>query len=203
MNMLSNMLRRIRLLSSMVFLFVTTTVLHAQDSGWSVNEPDYQYDMTAYIELSLGGAVVDDYSNYEVGAFVGNECRGVAKVDSKNGYTWLYLRIWSNEASGETIELKTYDKTTGKTYRVLETIDFVSQSMVGQPSSPMTATVKTYTLGDVNDDGRINIADVASALSIMAGKSNDKFIREAADANEDGRVNIADIAKILAIIAGK
>ena len=198
-----NMLSRIRLLSSMVFLFVTTTVLHAQDSGWSVNEPDYQYDMTAYIELSLGGAVVDDYSNYEVGAFVGNECRGVAKVDSKNGYTWMYLRIWSNEASGETIELKTYDKTTGKTYRVLETIDFVSQSMVGQPSSPMTATVKTYTLGDVNDDGRINIADVASALSIMAGKSNDKFIREAADANEDGRVNIADIAKILAIIAGK
>lgn len=198
-----NMLSRIRLLSSMVFLFVTTTVLHAQDSGWTVNEPDYQYDMTAYIELSLGGAVVDDYSNYEVGAFVGNECRGVAKVDSKNGYTWLYLRIWSNEASGETIELKTYDKTTGKTYRVLETIDFVSQSMVGQPSSPMTATVKTYTLGDVNDDGRINIADVASALSIMAGKSNDKFIREAADANEDGRVNIADIAKILAIIAGK
>ena len=198
-----NMLSRIRLLSSMVFLFVTTTVLHAQDSGWSVNEPDYQYDMTAYIELSLGGAVVDDYSNYEVGAFVGNECRGVAKVDSKNGYTWLYLRIWSNKASGESIELKTYDKTTGKTYRVLETIDFVSQSMVGQPSSPMTATVKTYTLGDVNDDGRINSADVASALSIMAGKSNDKFIREAADANEDGRVNIADIAKILAIIAGK
>ena len=197
------MLSRIRLLSSMVFLFVTTTVLHAQDSGWSVNEPDYQYDMTAYIELSLGGAVVDDYSNYEVGAFVGNECRGVAKVDSKNGYTWLYLRIWSNEASGETIELKTYDKTTGKTYRVLETIDFVSQSMVGQPSSPMTATVKTYTLGDVNDDGRINIADVTSTLSIMAGNSNDKFIREAADANEDGRVNIADIAKILAIIAGK
>ena len=198
-----NMLSRIRLLSSIVFLFITTTVLHAQDSGWSVNEPDYQYDMTAYIELSLGGAVVDDYSNYEVGAFVGNECRGVAKVDSKGGYTWLYLRIWSNVSSGETIELKTYDKTTGKTYRVLETIDFVSQSMVGQPSSPMTATVKTYTLGDVNDDGRINIADVASALSIMAGKSNDKFIREAADANEDGRVNIADIAKILAIIAGK
>ena len=198
-----NMLSRIRLLSSMVFLFVTTTVLHAQDSGWSVNEPDYQYDMTAYIELSLGGAVVDDYSNYEVGAFVGNECRGVAKVDSKNGYTWLYLRIWSNKASGESIELKTYDKTTGKTYRVLETIDFVSQSMVGQPSSPMTATVKTYTLGDVNDDGRINIADVTSTLSIMAGNSNDKFIREAADANEDGRVNIADVTKILSIMAGK
>ena len=197
------MLSRIRLLSSMVFLFVTTTVLHAQDSGWSVNEPDYQYDMTAYIELSLGGAVVDDYSNYEVGAFVGNECRGVAKVDSKNGYTWLYLRIWSNVSSGETIELKTYDKTTGKTYRMVETIDFVSQSMVGQPSSPMTATVKTYTLGDVNDDGRINIADVTSTLSIMAGNSNDKFIREAADANEDGRVNIADVTKILSIMAGK
>ena len=67
----------------------------------------------------------------------------------------------------------------------------------------MTATVKTYTLGDVNDDGRINIADVTSTLSIMAGNSNDKFIREAADANEDGRVNIADVTKILSIMAGK
>ena len=197
------MLSRIRLLSSIVFLFITTTVLHAQDSGWSVNEHDYQYDMTAYIELSLGGAVVDDYSNYEVGAFVGDECRGVAVEDSKDAYQWLYLRIWSNAASGESVTLKVYDKTTGKTYRVIEGIDFQSQGMVGKPSSPMTATVKTYTLGDVNDDGRINIADVTSTLSIMAGKSNDRLILEAADANEDGRVNIADVTKILSIIAGK
>lgn len=197
-----NMLSRIRLLSSMVFLFVTTTVLHAQDSGWSVNEPDYQYDMTAYIELSLGGAVVDDYSNYEVGAFVGNECRGVAKVDSKNGYTWLYLRIWSNKASGESIELKTYDKTTGKTYRVLETIDFVSQSMVGQPSSPMTATVKTYTLGDVNDDEKINSVDIQKlVLKVRSGQS--AADNPAGDMDENGKLNAVDIQKLVIMVRKK
>lgn len=197
------MLSKLRLLCSLVFLFITTTILHAQGSGWEVNPHDYHYDMTVYAQLSLGGSVVDNYSNYEVGAFVGDECRGVAELNTQDGYTWLYLRVRSNVSSGESVTLKVYDKTTGKTYRVVETIDFQSQGMVGQPSSPMTATVKTYTLGDVNDDGRINIADVASTLSIMAGNSNDRFIREAADANEDGRVNIADIAKILSIIAGK
>ncbi|MGN0222261.1 MAG: dockerin type I repeat-containing protein [Prevotella sp.] len=186
-----------------VMFFTTAAVLRAQDSGWSVNERDYQYDMTVYAQLSLSGSVVDNYSNYEVGAFVGDECRGVAELNTQDGYTWLYLRVRSNVSSGESVTLKVYDKTTGKTYRVVETIDFQSQGMVGQPSTPMTATVKTYTLGDVNDDGTINITDVTSILTLMAGKTEDNLIVEAADVNEDGVVNISDVTSVLSIMAGK
>ena len=70
--------------------------IHAGSAGWSVNPHDYEYDMTVYAGLTLGGSAVTDYSDYQVGAFVGDECRGVATIESaqKDGktYSWLYLR---------------------------------------------------------------------------------------------------------------
>lgn len=196
-----NTLNRMRQFFCILFLLVTTTVLRAQDSGWSVNQYDYQYDMTAYVQLSVDGVVVNDYSNYEVGAFVNEECRGVANVMSQGGYIWLYLRIWSNVASGETVSLKVFDKTTDRTYNVAETITFASQSMVGQPSSPITATMKSYLPGDVNNDGEINFTDVTLVLALMAGEVDDTLTIEAADVNGDGKINISDVTSILSIMA--
>ena len=182
-------------------MFLTTTVLHAQGSGWTVNPHDYQYDMTVYGSLVVDGATVTDFENYEIGAFVGDECRGVAEVNSQGGYTWLYIRVRSNVASGETVKFKIYDKTEGKAFNAVETVDFASNGQEGMPSSPATLTLKRYTLGDVNDDGVVTIADVTAVLFIIAGQG-DGFIKEAADANQDGSVGIADVTKILSIIAG-
>lgn len=197
-----NMSNKLRLFS-IVCMFIATTALHAQGSGWTVNPHDYQYDMTAYLQLSIDNVMVKNYSNYELGAFVEDECRGVAEVDTKDGYTWLYLRIRSNVATGEEIALRVYDKTSGQTVEARKSIHFVSQSVVGQPSVPMTIYFGAITLGDVNNDGDINIADVTATLSIMAGTDNRKFVTEAADVNGDGSVNTDDVTKILTIIAGK
>ena len=71
------------------------------------------------------------------------------------------------------------------------------------PSTPTTLTLKRYTLGDVNDDGKINIADITGILAIMAGNSNVEMIKEAADVNGDSRINISDITAVLSIMAGK
>ena len=54
----------------------------------------------------------------------------------------------------------------------------------------------------MNDDGSINIADVTSILSIMAGNQSDSLIREAADVNDDGAINVADVTSVLSIMAG-
>lgn len=51
--------------------------------------------------------------------------------------------------------------------------------------------------GDVNNDGAVNIADVAAVLNIMAGNSTGN-----GDVNGDGAVNIADVAAVLNIMAG-
>ena len=197
------MYSKMKKLCCLVMLLLSTTFLHAQESGWSVNPHDYQYDMTIYAQLVVEGQAVSDYENYEVGAFVGDECRAVGEVNTQNGYTWVYLRPRSNAASGETITIKVYDKAKGRAVRINESFSFQSQGQEGEPSSPVNLTMKMYTLGDVNDDGFIDIADVTSVLAIMAGNGGENLIEDAADVNEDGFVDIADVTSILSIMAGK
>ena len=197
------MYSKMKKLCCLVMLLLSTTFLHAQESGWSVNPHDYQYDMTIYAQLVVEGQAVSDYENYEVAAFVGDECRAVGEVFSQEGYTWVYLRPRSNAASGETITIKVYDKAKGRAVRINESFSFQSQGQEGEPSSPVNLTMKMYTLGDVNDDGFIDIADVTSVLAIMAGNGGENLIEDAADVNEDGFVDIADVTSILSIMAGK
>lgn len=197
------MYSKMKKLCCLVMLLLSTTFLHAQESGWSVDPHDYQYDMTIYAQLVVEGQAVSDYENYEVAAFVGDECRAVGEVFSQEGYTWVYLRPRSNAASGETITIKVYDKAKGRAVRINESFSFQSQGQEGEPSSPVNLTMKMYTLGDVNDDGFIDIADVTSVLAIMAGNGGENLIEDAADVNEDGFVDIADVTSILSIMAGK
>lgn len=199
-----NMKCKIRKLVCLAWMLTMTVVAYAQgnESGWTVNPYEYQYDMTVYAQLKIDDAVITDYSNYEVAAFVGDECRGVAEVNTQSGSTWLYIRVRSISASGEKITFKMFDKTEGKPKRIAETINFESNGQVGMPSSPFDLTPAKYTLGDVNDDEQINIADVTSILSIMAGNRNDSLIRDAADVNEDGAINVADVTSVLSIMAG-
>ena len=196
------MLSRVRLLCCMFCLFAYTTFLRAQESGWQLNVRDYQFNMTAYVQLVVDGTSVEDYSNYELAAFVGDECRGIAVPDSKDGYQWLQLMMYSNTPN-ETIGFKVYDKEKARALKINETVTFADMGQVGMPSSPMNMTMKMYTLGDVNDDGFIDIADVTSVLTIMAGKGGSNLIEEAADVNEDGYIDIADVTSILSIMAGK
>ncbi len=55
--------------------------------------------------------------------------------------------------------------------------------------------------GDVNGDGIVDVADIASVIDCMSG--NGKVSKERADVNGDGRVDVADIAAIIDIMAGK
>ena len=199
-----NMKSKIRKLVCLACMLAMAMVAYAEgnESGWTVSPFDYQYDMTVYAQLKIDDAVVSDYSNYEVAAFVGDECRGVAEIQTKENSTWLYIRVRSASASGEKISFKLFDKTEGKIKRIAETVDFESQGLEGMPSSPFDLTSAKYTPGDVNDDGSINIADVTSILSIMAGNQSGSLIQEAADVNEDGTTNVADVTSVLSIMAG-
>ena len=196
------MTSKFKALICLVGLFISSTILHAQGSGWEVNPHDYQYDMTIYAQLSADESIVTDYANYEIAAFVGDECRGIAEVKSQGGYTWLYLRVRSNVASGESISFKIFDAEAGKAFNAIESVSFAFAGQEGMPSAPITLTLKRYTLGDVNDDGEINVADINGVRRIMADLASDELIEEAADVNQDGESNVADINAIRRIMAG-
>ncbi|MBO7139730.1 MAG: dockerin type I repeat-containing protein, partial [Prevotella sp.] len=53
--------------------------------------------------------------------------------------------------------------------------------------------------GDVNCDGGVDVADIATIIDVMAGNA-DEFA-EHADVNGDGAVDVADIAEVISIMA--
>lgn len=198
-------MNKLRTICCLISVLFSMTILHAQDSQWSVNPYDYKYDMTVYAKVVYEGAEVSDYSNYEIGAFVGNECRGVGDVQTKDSYTWVYLRVRSNQASGEKLIFKLYDKSTGRTSVVKpsQVIAFSSQGMIGKPSSPVTLEKPSYTLGDVNEDGKISVMDIVAISQIMSGQVDSNYNNLAADVNVDGKISVMDIVSVRQMIANK
>lgn len=198
-------MNKLRTICCLISVLFSMTILHAQDSQWSVNPYDYKYDMTVYAKVVYEGTEVSDYSNYEIGAFVGNECRGVGDVQTKDSYTWVYLRVRSNQASGEKLIFKLYDKSTGRTcvIKPSQVIAFSSQGMIGKPSSPVTLEKPSYTLGDVNEDGKISVMDIVAIRQIMSGQVDSNYNNLAADVNVDGKISVMDIVSVRQMIANK
>ena len=54
--------------------------------------------------------------------------------------------------------------------------------------------------GDSNGDGKVDVADIATILSVMAGTTTGPAA-VASDVNNDGKVDVADIATVLSIMA--
>jgi hypothetical protein len=61
-------------------------------------------------------------------------------------------------------------------------------------------------MGDVNNDGRVDVADVTALVNLFADKSlreTDSFNLHAADANEDGVITKSDIQSLINIVLNK
>jgi len=107
------------------------------EAPWTVNPADYRYDMSLYLDVSFIDTPMD-YSEYWVGAFSGDECRGVGEVlDLGEGKQCLYMRVRSNVAEGETMTFKYYKIATGETMPVHNvSFKFESNGRLGYPSDP-------------------------------------------------------------------
>ncbi|WP_337561237.1 InlB B-repeat-containing protein, partial [Prevotellamassilia timonensis] len=149
-----------------LWLLIATLLLsvfgaRAQNSGseapWTVNPHDYKYDMTLYANIVFDGTPITDFSHYQVGAFVGDECRGTAEVQTKDEAQWLYLRVRSNQPQGENIVLRLRDTDTGEVLNLQPEsgdITFESQGLGGRPGSPLVLNAArsyalTYKVGGV------------------------------------------------------
>ena len=166
-------MRSIKYIFSVLCMVMTIpTALRAQGSGWTVNPYDFPYDMTVYAGLVMEEGMVTDYANYEIAAFVGDECRGVAEVQTQGGKTWLYMRVRSNASSGETVAFKLFDKTKSKEYDVSESVTFESQARVGMPSDPMELhLIYNVSAKSANEDiGKVEM----DGVGLVVGGSNQK-----------------------------
>lgn len=157
---------------------------------WTVNPGDYRYDMTLYLKAMLIDGVMD-YSDYEVGVFVGDECRGVGEVlQLGDGKHCLYLRARSNVQSGETMTFKYYDNNSGEIWSFdNNSFEFVANSRLGYPSEPYivnlfySVTVMADNGGSVDNQG--GSFSAGTVLTVTANSDNGYHFAQWSDGNTD------------------
>ncbi|NJL58656.1 MAG: DUF1573 domain-containing protein [Desulfobacteraceae bacterium] len=74
----------------------------------------------------------------------------------------------------------------------------------GAQNSPLVVKIRQLSkvLGDVNNDGSVNLADVIKALQVLAGLTNLGDINLKADVNGDGKIGLQEVIYILQKVAG-
>lgn len=98
-----------------------------------------------------------------------------------------------------TLKPKTLE--AGKTYRVYVS---TANKTPTEAASFSYGAKPTYTLGDVNNDGKINSSDALLILQSAVGKITLSATQTlAADVNKDGKINSSDALKVLQYAVGK
>ncbi len=111
---------------------------HAATTDWEHNPYAYPYDMSLYVALStIDGCPVERPDSFRLGAFCGDECRGIAEFKTVAGHSYFYLRARSHKAAGDTLTFRVCHLATGRTALATETVRFASTHTVGLPSEPL------------------------------------------------------------------
>lgn len=105
-------------------------------ADWSVRPNDFDYNGEIVLQLFVDETPVT--TGY-LGAFVGDECRGVVEgnVFPLTGDYIFTLICYSNEASGEIMDLKYFDIQSCQVVEPLDPpVEFISDMVVGTASQP-------------------------------------------------------------------
>ncbi|NOT38307.1 MAG: T9SS type A sorting domain-containing protein [Saprospiraceae bacterium] len=99
----------------------------------------FEYSMNFIVELDIEGDLSADVEDI-VGAYVGGELRGVAKLKYKPGIGYLaFLTVYSDSADLDTIEFQIWDASTCQLYSdILESFKFEDNTIIGSTDSLMT-----------------------------------------------------------------
>jgi len=161
---------------SIVFLIFIESV-SAQE--WSVNPADFEFSMnvTGLIELNQGQI---NNENATLGAFVGNECVGVAKpTEHSANFELFLLTIYSNTSTGELIEFKALDSESQE-YSLDNEILFLSNKIIGSVDNPFvwmeTATYSSTDFLSFSHPQQITDAEINAttrAISLIVDNQTD------------------------------
>lgn len=113
-----------------------SVVLTAQSPDWE-QPTGYQYSKNFTGVLVMSGEESRD-ENDKVAAFVDGEVRGVAQpvYESNNDRYYVFLTVFSQQASGEEMTFRMYDASADELSNALDTVDFENNGSSGTISSP-------------------------------------------------------------------
>lgn len=112
---------------------------------WTVNTANYQYQMNIFGQLKLDG-IISSHLDSKLAAFSNGQVRGVANLQYVPAYDKyeVYLNVYSNSVSGDSIYFNIYDGATGLTFVTVDSsLVFVDNDVVGTISNPRTFSANT------------------------------------------------------------
>lgn len=148
-------------------------------------------DMVIVLLLKSSEAVTDsDVAKNMTTTLTAGTIQYIDQADVETAGT-VTFRVFPQNYSNGVIRLIASRTTEGKTALVL--------------NEPVAAVNRTYTLGDVDGDGSIDVSDAAKVLKYAVHLRKDGSVDEgyeiafpeAADVDGDGSVDVSDAAKIL------
>ena len=112
---------------------------------WTVSngQNTYEYNMTYSSQIAFDG-VINKNAATIVGAFVGDECRGLAKLihESSIDIHIFNLTIYSNEPLGEKVVIKAYDSEKKLLYKSCTSFIFEGDDVKGSVDDVLNCVSK-------------------------------------------------------------
>ncbi len=155
-------------------------------SGWNLNEYAYQFNMSVVSQLQLAANQTIS-ENHAIGAFVGDECRGICRAIPIGTQDFYYLTVYSN--APENIDFKLIDLDNGLIYNINENIAFVPNNIVGNHSAEFTMTLGN----EVTQVENINQTPSYSVSSYPNPVSDKLHITYSVPENADVLIEIYDV----------
>ena len=170
----------------LALLNATGSIAGGQDQTLKLRSQQYTISVPAGI--SVASLRIYGYSNY------GSD----VKVTELNGQKFTngeYVIVGAGKEK-QTLVIPLNEEVSGKNLTI--TLAGDSQPCLKfylQEKHEETPDLK----GDVNEDGSVDVADISSIISVMAGEETDFGTK--ADVNGDGNVDVADISTVITIMA--
>ena len=190
-------------LAALTLLTLTTAALAAEEANGAYNvQSKAGYTLRVENVTEDGGF----YANADTFTLTRNTAPAeqtlVYLVEGSGLPTEENLQYIDQSGTNAAFTLKPKKLEAGKTYRVYVSTQSKAPTEAGSFSY---GAKPTYTLGDVNDDGTINIKDASALLNYIVGKREltENNLLAADVAAPKGTVNVQDAARILNYIVGK
>ena len=151
-------------------------------------------DHDAKPDIAVAGYWSEEQTNYPQVQLFRNKCEGTGIAPDDFETAELIDMPGLSSSIGKPLHIAA-GELGGDSY-----VDFVLAGEGGSLVLLMSRSL--FVRGDVNADGRINIADPISLLGFLFGGSEAPSCTDTADANDDGKIDIADPIRILGYLFG-
>lgn len=169
---------------------------------------DAKVQLKSVFDESRSSAYTNDWMNYEKdGNNYPNGTKAALTAFQEGMYqNTIWLRVEEEATISYGIQYQGKSTATGR-WTIwapdgIEITRYYDPETDGLDEEDQLIESLRYTIGDVNEDGSISIADVTSLVNIILGKQAG-YRQELADVNEDGGISIADVTSLVNIILGK